>query len=158
MDTIQQAIFYTEQNLKQFLYNFSFVPDDKLNWSPSPTARTPMQILSHTAVIAQSLVSMLNGIGSDASLETVLASLKKAESELTDREQAIMVLKDGVSKALEAMKALKPEQLSTIVNHPFMNAPIATWMNLYWRHLDMHTAQIEYLQSCWGDNEFHFAG
>jgi hypothetical protein len=117
-----------------------------------------MQILSHTAVIAQSLVSMLNGIGSDASLETVLASLKKAESELTDREQAIMVLKDGVSKALEAMKALKPEQLSTIVNHPFMNAPIATWMNLYWRHLDMHTAQIEYLQSCWGDNEFHFAG
>jgi hypothetical protein len=32
-----------------FLTTFSFVPDDKLNWTPAPTAKGAMRIAAHTA-------------------------------------------------------------------------------------------------------------
>lgn len=157
MNTIEQAIQFTEQNLKQFIHNFSFIPDDKLNWSPSPSAKTPMQILAHCAVAAQGLLEPLTGQNNNTPIDQIIKQITEAEAELTNKDQALTVLKDGVTKGLIAMKALRPEDLDKVVNHPFTNAPISFWMNLFWRHLDVHGGQIDYLQTIWGDNDFHFA-
>lgn len=157
MNTIEQAIQFTEQNLKQFIHNFNFIPEDKLNWSPSPTSKTSMQILAHCAVAAQGLVEPITGKDNFTPIDDMIKQISQAEAELTDKEQALTVLKDGISKGLKAMNGLKPEDLTKIVKHPFLDAPISFWMNLYWRHLDVHGGQIDYLQTVWGDNDFHFA-
>ena len=38
--------------METFLKTFSFVPDDKLNWAPVASAKTPLQIAAHTACTA----------------------------------------------------------------------------------------------------------
>lgn len=36
-------------------------PDDKLNWSPSPTARTPIQLVAHAAFGVNGLMGIVKG-------------------------------------------------------------------------------------------------
>ncbi|MGI8924225.1 MAG: hypothetical protein ACR2HJ_09365 [Fimbriimonadales bacterium] len=45
--------------MEEFLKTFSFVPDDKLNWTPSPTAKTAIRIAAHTAIYAGNFAKMI---------------------------------------------------------------------------------------------------
>ena len=36
-------------------------PDDKINWSPSPTARTPIQEVAHSVMAVSGIQGMLTG-------------------------------------------------------------------------------------------------
>ncbi|MES1227752.1 MAG: hypothetical protein ABUL72_03720, partial [Armatimonadota bacterium] len=38
--------------MNTFLLNLSFVPDDRLTWTPTPTAKSSIRIAAHTALYA----------------------------------------------------------------------------------------------------------
>ncbi len=40
---------------------FATTPEDRINWSPSPTARTPVQIVAHAAEAIRNIHNFLNG-------------------------------------------------------------------------------------------------
>jgi len=45
--------------MEHFLMLLSFVPDDKLNWTPTPTAKSALRIAAHTALYAGRFARMM---------------------------------------------------------------------------------------------------
>ena len=54
-----------------------------------------------------------------------------------------------------ALDALTPERIDSIVETPVVTRPMPFFMNLPGIHMGNHAAQIDYLQTIWGDMDFH---
>lgn len=146
----------TVNAMEWFLKVLSFVPDDELNWTPSPTAKSSLQIASHVAICAATFAQVLRTgqlIGGD--VNELLATRQAAEQAVTTREQAIELFKTNTDGVLAALDALTPERIGGMVTTPGLSTPMTFFMNLPSMHAVAHASQIDYLQTCWDDQEVH---
>ena len=132
-------------------------PDDKINWSPAPTARTPIQQAAHGAMAISGIQNMLAGkplpYADVAEFDT---SMRGAEKEFTSREQALSLLERNSAGYLAWLDALTPEQLASPARFPFGPATtMAVAITFPARHLQNHIAQMDYLQTVYGDHDWH---
>ncbi|MEI8282898.1 MAG: hypothetical protein WCG75_10870, partial [Armatimonadota bacterium] len=68
-------------------------PDDKINWSPSETARTPLDQVSHCGMSISGMQGWLDGQPFPFKDMVELDDYcRKAEKEITTREQALGLL------------------------------------------------------------------
>ncbi|MBA3726802.1 MAG: DinB family protein, partial [Armatimonadetes bacterium] len=58
---IDEARAEYERAMDELLQNFAKMPDDRVNWSPAPTARTPVEIVAHCAEAIGHLTEMMHG-------------------------------------------------------------------------------------------------
>lgn len=155
-DTLAAARGYVESTAARLLKTLGEVPDDKLNWQPSPTSKSALRIAAHAAVSLKFLSGVVRGEAHfPASMAEAEAAGGDAEAAITSREALAAALADSTADAVAAIGALSPEQLQEDVVTPFMTAPLAFFVNLLGRHTDNHAAQIDYLQTVWGDHVFH---
>lgn len=56
---IEIAKHSTAENAEIFLRNFSHVPNDKLNWSPTSTSKSPIRIAAHAALYLSRFAQMI---------------------------------------------------------------------------------------------------
>ncbi len=91
-----------------------------------------------------------------SSVEEFLGPINSRINGITTLEQAEAVLRKGIADTLAALDTVKPEQIGSIIDTPHGRTPFTFFMNIPARHLDGHTAQIDYLQTCWDDQEVHF--
>jgi len=100
-------------------------PDDRINWSPSPTARTPVQQVAHAAAAVAHLTATLDGrrfavpTPAEADLE-----FRAWERQFTTRDEVLSLL----ARNGDAFPAL---------------------------HTRVHAAQIDYIQTIYGDHDWH---
>lgn len=136
---------------------FSFVPDDKLNWSPSPTARTALAIVAHACLANRMFAKVLSGepISPMPTPEEVGVSSRKFEATIRDRAEAVRLLEETCEGIVAALATMTAERFATSPNSPFGALPMAVWIHLPGRHMDGHAAQIDYLQTIWGDLANH---
>jgi|GEM_PF-278499 len=128
---------------------FDHVPDDKLNWTPSETAKTPLAIFAHACVSNQHFAGVLrNEPMPEGGLPQVFEELGRKQAGITTREQANLVYENSTRECMEAIANLKPSDLIGNDTKAFLLTLIA-------RHTDSHAAQIDFLQTCWGDLEDH---
>lgn len=59
MDLIESSKQSAVSCMEYFLRNFSHVPDDKLEWTPTQTAKSAMRIAAHTALYAGRFAKMI---------------------------------------------------------------------------------------------------
>jgi hypothetical protein len=157
---MQEVIGQAKQSIvmgkERFLKTFSFVPDDKLNWSPTPTAKSALRIAAHIGLSNQGMAGIVRGEKFPfASMKEMWEAVEPAEKAITTREQAIKQIEDGAIAALAALDALTPERLAADAGLP-MPMPMAQFVMILGAHVASHAAQIDYLQTCWGDMENHF--
>lgn len=145
---------------KTFLLNtFKYVPDEKLNWAPAPTSRSPLRIVAHCAVSNYGLAGVLRGEEITASNFKELEALMSPEEEkITTREQAVQAIEDSANVAKQAIAAVDPSTFETMIGKGDLTGPTLFFMNLIGMHMQMHAAQVDYLETCWGDRESHFGG
>jgi len=154
--TIDQCQTYLTSVKGRLLTTFAAVPDDKLNWKPSPTAKSAIQLAAHAANSNFSLSRMIRRDPAPVgSMEELHEAMAKAEAAITTREQLIETLEKSTAEVIAALSTLDDESIVAIVPSPFFTAPMSFWMNLPARHIDNHAAQIDYLQTIWGDQEWH---
>jgi hypothetical protein len=131
-------------------------PDDKINWSPAPTARTPVQQVAHSAMSISGIQGMLVGkpfgYANVAELDT---ALRKAEKEFTSRDQVVALLEQESATYLAWLDTLTPEQVASTVQLPFGPFPMAAAITFPADHIRNHAAQIDYLQTIWGDHDWY---
>lgn len=144
----------TRMAKERLLKTFGFVPDDRLTWSPSPTAKSALQIVAHTGTSNYVLAGILRG---DASIGTPEGHAKahEAEAAVTTRESAVKLIEESTEAVLAALDTIAPDQLGRMVAAPWRTAPMTFWMGLPALHMQGHAAQIDYLQTVWGDGEIH---
>ena len=154
-DVITMCKQRATEAMEQFLHVLSFVPADKLTWSPTPTAKSALQIAAHCAGYSGGFASIIR-TGKFPSVEEFLGPIESAIKSVTTLDQAETVLRKGIADTIAALDAVRPEQIGAMIDTPIGPQPFTFFMTIPARHLDTHTGQIDYLQTCWDDQEVHF--
>jgi len=132
-------------------------PEDKLNWAPSDTARTPVQLAAHAAMATEGIAGMLQGKSRPSmSIEEMDRAMRAAEKEFTSAEQALGLLESTSAAYFAWLDTLTDEQLATIVELPFGPMPLAVAITIPADHARQHASQLEYVQTIYGDYEWRF--
>ena len=143
--------------LQYFRNTLSFTPDDKLSFSPSPTAKSTLALAAHVAITNKGFAYMLQGKPSKfTSLKSLLAWLDEEEKKITSREVVLSLLADSEKLLLETVESLSEDGLETIVQGASGPRSIRDTLAMIGPHIRMHAAQIDYLQTIWGDTDPHF--
>ena len=155
-DSVSQAKAEFLRAKARLLVALDTTPDDKLNWSPSASARTPVELVAHAA----SAVALIQGTISGApwpytSLTEADAAFRAADKPFKTRERATDHLAETSDKFIAWLDSLTPEQVGSTVQTIFGSFPMSVAITLAADHMRGHTAQIEYIQTIWGDYDWH---
>lgn len=143
--------------LDYFKKTFSFVPDDKLNFMPSSTAKSPIQIAAHIALTNKGFASMLKGEPSKfSSVKDLLIWLDGEEKKLNTRELVLKELESSEQILFTAIQSLRDENLDDVVKAATGTRTKRDSLVRVSSHIFMHGAQIDYIQSIYGDLDPHF--
>ena len=138
------------------LKTFAFVPDDKLTWSPSDTARSALWIVGHCARANQAFARGIRGEAfASMPLEEFNQMVWNAGRDTKSREEAVRLVQESTQEIVEALEGLTPEKMGNVVQSPFGPIPVTVWMTFADGHMTGHACQIEYLQTIWGDHQMH---
>ncbi len=152
---IDQAKQRTQMCKHRFETTFGFIPDDKLDYAPSPTTKTPLQIAAHTAMSNFVFASIIRREPPTKPFAEIQAEMAQKEAALTTRAQVLETLARSVQAVNDALDAITDETVGIDVPTPVFTAPMSFWMDLPSRHMDNHAAQIDYIQTVWGDMDWH---
>jgi len=76
---------------------------------------------------------------------------------ITSRAEIEGIFRKGTEEVTAALDSLTPVEIGATLESGFGWAVPMTWvMILPGRHALSHAAQIDYLQTCWDDQEVHF--
>jgi len=141
-----------------FLRNFSKVPDERLHWSPTPTAKTPLRIASHTALYAGRFAKMINEqkLPAVENMDEWLALRNSEEAAITSRVEMEDVFRSGTDAVLAALDSFPEALLESTLDSGLGWSVSAKWLiQLPGWHATVHLGQIDFLQTCWDDQEIY---
>jgi hypothetical protein len=144
--------------MEWFLRNLSHVPQDKLEWAPSPTAKSALQIAAHVAVTQGNFANMIRArkLPMNDEIQTFIERTASEEKALTDIDEIIALFRKNTDEVLSALDELKPEDAEIALDSSQgWTMPMTFLMKLPAYHAIGHTAQIDMLQTCWGDQEIY---
>jgi uncharacterized damage-inducible protein DinB len=158
MDRIEAAKQRAQNGMEMFLRNFSKVPDDRLHWQATPTAKSALRIAAHTALYAKRFAQMIRErqVPQPENLDTWLAARDAEECAVTTRDSIERIFREGTEELLDAMSTLTEAELDASVDSgQGWSMPMAQVIDLPALHAALHTGQIDFLQTCWGDQEVY---
>jgi hypothetical protein len=157
-DRIERAKNEFLQAKSGILHALATTPDDKLNWSPSPTSRSALHQVVHAAHSISHIHGFLSGTPFDAPTPDVAdRGFRESEKPYTQRDEVVSLLETNAGSFVAWLDALQPEALGTLVETPFgMGAvPIELGITFPAMHTRWHHAQIDYIQTIYGDLDWH---
>ena len=161
MTTMQDTLSQTKAEFlrakERLARALATTPDERIHWSPSPTARTPLQQVAHCAMSIAGIHGMLVGKPFPyAGIAEFDTALRAAEREFTTREQVLGLLEQTSAEYLTWLEALTPEQFASTVHTPFgQTVPMAVGLGFPAYHTLGHIAQVDYIQTIYGDQDWH---
>lgn len=157
MESVNLVIQEASQLNERLLRNLAKTPDDRLNWSPAPTARTPLHLVAHCAFSLGFITTMLEGTPYPAKTTAQAdADFLEMEREITTREQALSLWENRFQRYISFLNALQTDQMETMVALPFGmgELPMHYMVGMGAVHTREHVAQLEYLQTIYGDRQW----
>jgi len=140
--------------MEMFLRNFGHVPDDKLAWTPAPSAKSALRIAAHTALFAGRFAEMIAHRA--VPNETDVARWEAEELAVQTREEAEQIFRAGTEKVLAALDLLTAEDIQkSLDSGQGWSMSMTFVMGLPGFHAALHMGQIDYLQTCWGDQQVY---
>ena len=133
------------------------VPDDKLNWRPLDAGRSALDLLGDAAQTPKMIAMMLESRGETMPSREMFQEMK-AERENWTRDDALSHLQANCDRLLPLIELLPDEELAREITLPMgggMTMPLAGWIMMTYRTLTNRFAQINYIQTLYGDNEPH---
>lgn len=158
MDLIESSKQRAVSCMEYFLRNFSHVPDEKLSWTPTPTAKSAIRIAAHTALYAGRFARMIRDRRQPApeNLTEWLAERDAEEVAITSREEVETIFREGTDEVLAALDTLMPEDLEmSLDSGQGWSMPMKQLIGLPGFHATLHAGQIDYLQTCWDDQRVY---
>ena len=146
MSTLETLAGQVEWAGRNLAYNLNFIPDDKINWKPAPTADSALEIVNHVAQPLTGMLSMLNG-----------GEFKPDFTPATNREEAKELVTRSSQAYAEKLRSLTPQDIEGTVQMPFGGEwPKARAVSIPVIDLLHHHGQIAYIQAMLGDTVSHF--
>ena len=133
------------------------VPEDKLQWRPLDNGRTVLDLLGETAQTAFFAAEFARSRGAMQMTPERFQNWKSERADWT-RETALEKLESATGDLVAAIEELSDEELDrdvTMTMHQSITMPLAAWTMLAYRAFVSRMAQINYIQTLYGDFEFH---
>jgi DinB superfamily len=131
------------------------VPEDKLNWKPLDNGRTVLELLGDAAQAPALCTGMLRG---DLQFGPELFRQMAEERAAWTRADALEYLNESTRQLIAEIRNLPDEKLDEPLTLPMgggMTMPWGAWILMAYRSLMARTAQINYIQTLYGDFESH---
>ena len=158
-EIVAQTLAGLDRSTERLLRLLSAVPDDKLSWQPSSTARSALALVAHCGLVNRAFASLIAGRMRVPMPppEAFAAEFQRAEAEIVTREGAIALLNDSAAELREVLNAVDAETLDSTPDSPFGPLPMTFWLDQCASHPAGHARQLEYLQTIWGDLDPHMS-
>lgn len=156
-EQIEEAKSATQEAKEHLLKVFSFVPDDKLNWTPGEPARTALWMVAHCGASNGAFATILSGkeLSFSGTPEEISEQIRNGGRDAKIREEVVKAVEDSTAAVLAALDTVTEERLASSPPTPAGTFPFAIWMSIPADHMKTHAAQLDYLQTCWGDLKNH---
>lgn len=143
--TLQEsAALFTEKSGQEMLLTLARTPDDRLEWKPEPTARTPMDFLRECSVHCDEWAQLLESyVWPDQFMTRVGA--------ITARDEAVLEMGGAIARLAQVIRSVPDEKLDLLLKTPWEEAPIGFWLTYAAGHTQYHTGQMNYIQTLYGD-------
>lgn len=144
--------------MEMFLRNFSHVPDDKLNWTPTPSSKSALRIAAHTALYAGRFAQMIRDrrLPQPDNLADCLVQREAEEEAIVSRNEIEPIFRQRTAEVLLALDGLTQEETEMMLGSgQGWSVPMRQLMELPGWHATLHTGQIDYLQTCWDDQQVY---
>ena len=138
--------------------NFAHVPDERLEWQPVAGAKSALRVAAHTALYDGRFVAMIRErrLLTPDDIDDWVARCEAEEAEVATRAQVERVFREGTAEEFAALDGLSPDDLSlTLGSGQGWEMPMSDLIELPGWHATLHTGQIDYLQTCWGDHQIY---
>ena len=131
---------------RDFVFNLEAIPADRLDWKPSPEAKSALEIAGEVAGGAGSVVPVLQGGDWTPSPNPQPATLAEARDLVLEKTEAYAA----------ALEAADPSSLRRVFELPFGTFLVERFVLFPVIELIHHRGQLCYLQSLLGDAEVRF--
>ncbi|RYG45471.1 DinB family protein [bacterium] len=140
------------------LHSLATTPDDRLTWSPSPTARSPLQLAVHAAEGIDFLRSVFDGQTFDVPPVEADLGFRDHERTFTTRQEAIDLIEGRSASYLVWLDGLDAEEFASSPVMPFGMGPVPMALAITFPafHIHRHLSQLDYVQTVYGDLDWHF--
>jgi hypothetical protein len=146
-----------QQGHDGLLKTFNAVPDDKLTWKPLDNGRHALDLFGEAAQTCAMVAEVARSRGeTKPSYET----FKRMAGERVDWDKATALsqLETNSTALFAAVEELSEEELAAPVTMPIgggMTQPLGNWVMMAYRTLVSRFAQINYIQTLYGDFDMH---
>ncbi len=146
LQTLAAEISWATKNLA---YNLDFIPDDKLDWKPAPTALSALEVVGHLLTAIDYFKGSIENAGPGAVPEGDGPTP-------TSRDEAKSKLIAAGEDYSRMLLALTPEEAERKVELSFGSYPLSFVASMAVTDSVHHHGQIAYIQTLLGDTESHF--
>ena len=155
--TIAEAKKSAEMGKEDLLKTFSYVPDEKLHWSPGGEARSPIWIVAHCGYSTNAFATFVRDGKMAFEQDPAEASkqIRQGGRDTKTREEAVALVEKSTAEFIAALDTMTPERYASMTPTPFGPLPMAMWVEVTGPHMMGHARQVDYLQTIWGDLEDH---
>lgn len=155
--TVEAARKETLAARDALLATYAAVPEEKLTWSPGGPARDATWMVAHTGLANQAFSIMLRGemppMPEDP--DEIGEAIRNTGKGMTSRSEAEGLVREHTDAVLSSLDEMTDERLDSTLQTPFGPMPMRFWLEVPYRHMYSHKAQLDYMQTIWGDLDEH---
>lgn len=126
-------------------YNLEFIPTEKFDWKPAPTANSALDVANHVVDGIYQILGFLHG-----------SSTGPKQLFAKNRAEAIRAILEVSAAYKKAVKDLKDKDLENKITLPWGERTILQVIQMPVTDMIHHHGQITYIQTLLGDTEMHF--
>lgn len=133
------------------------VPDDKLEWKPLDNGRTVLDLIAEAAQTPVLVTRLLESNGEEQPSYEKYQALQFEAADWT-RDECLEKLRSNTDAVIAAIRAAPAEKLEEPLHLEIgggMTLPLGVWILMTYRTFMSRTAQINYIQTLYGDFETH---
>ena len=119
------------------------MPGDSYNFRPNPEEMSFGQLMAHIAGVNINACANASGLARPGLPPKIVEWSKDTQKVDVDRETAILFLKDSFDFCDQAVAAMTPSRMDTVVGPPARNLTGFEWLWAYFTHTAHHRAQAE---------------
>mgnify|MGYP001396299109 CR=1 FL=1 len=159
MDPIEHAKEELVQSAARLLSLVDETPDDRLFWKPSPTARSIGEIVAHCAHAMNNIAPQMMGTPyAIATSSEANRTFLEHDRQFSDRANVVRYFEEARNGFIGHLDRFSLDEVDRLVTMPFGmgQAPVRLFMEAASNHTKGHIAQIEYIQTLYGDHDWHY--
>lgn len=137
-----------------FFHAVRKIPADKLNWKPTDSARSALEIAKEVALSTYWPMGLMTPGTKFEMTPEIMAEFTQRRDAIQSLDEAESVAKAGLEALNKEVATIPDEHLTQTMWMPFGKSndwPIHKVAGIYASNARYHIGQINYIQTCYGD-------